>query len=350
MWESTFDAIQDPVFIIGKNYTIERANVAAAGRSGSEGTDIRKLVGQKCYQTFAQRTSVCPQCPLKETLRRGKARSVEIQGLIPGAHFQVNSYPIGSEKGRSVRVVHHYRDVTKERMLQRRLVQSEKMAAIGMLAGGVAHEINNPLAGILAFTQLLQKELSAEGQAQEDLKEVEQAAKRCKKIVEDLLLFSRPSTDDDRRSLILPEAIEKILPLLRLDLRHRNVSLATDYQPNLPSVVGSAARLQQVFLNLIQNAVQSMPHGGIVTLKVYASKDRHCVMADVVDTGQGIRREDLPRIFDPFFSTKHDVGGTGLGLSICYSIISDHHGSIEVESRPGKGSCFRVLLPVTRAA
>lgn len=350
MWESTFDAIQDPVLIIGKNYTVERANLAAASRAGGQGTDIQKLVGQKCYRTFAGRDSICPKCPLQETLRGNEARSVEIRDLMPETHFQVNSYPIGSEEGRSVRVVHHYRDVTEERMLQRRLVQSEKMAAIGMLAGGVAHEINNPLAGILAFTQLLQKEFLGSGQAEEDLKEVEHAAKRCKRIVEDLLIFSRPSTEDDRKPLALPEAIEKILPLLKLDLRHKNIALVTHYEANLPQVVGSTTRLQQVFLNLIQNAVQAMPQGGTVGLKIHTSKDQKRVAVDVTDTGYGIRREDLSRIFDPFYSTKHETGGTGLGLSICYSIISDHQGSIEVESQRGKGSCFRVLLPMAGAA
>jgi two-component system NtrC family sensor kinase len=346
MWESTFDAIRDPVMIIDRNFTIERANLAAAERSEQ---DIRALVGKKCYQIFARREEICPHCPLPQTLKKKSPQSAEIDELMPGGDFQVNSYPmIRDIKAGEERVVHHYRDVTEERRLQRKLIQSEKMAAIGMLAGGVAHEINNPLAGILAFTQLLKSELP-EKQSQEDLTEIEEAAKRCKKIVEDLLVFARPQQEGDMTPLSVQEAVEKILPLARLNLRHRNVTMATDYDPDLPPVKGNAARLQQVFLNLIQNAAQAMtPEGGEVRLKVRTSRDRRQVLSEVIDRGCGIRKEDLSKIFDPFFTTKGRNEGTGLGLSICYSIVSEHGGKMEVESEVGKGSVFRVILPAIR--
>jgi two-component system, NtrC family, sensor kinase len=218
-----------------------------------------------------------------------------------------------------------------------------KMAAIGMLAGGVAHEINNPLAGILAFTQLLKNEMT-NPEAQGDLSEIEQAAKRCKKIVEDLLTFARPHGESELKSLSLREAVNQILPLSKLNLKHRNVTLVTRYEEGLPHVHGNSARLQQVFLNLINNAAQSMASGGEVTVTIASNPDRSQVVAEVRDRGCGIRKEDLGKIQDPFYTTKGREG-TGLGLSICYSIISEHGGRMEVESEVGVGSVFRVILP-----
>lgn len=349
MWESTFDAIRDPVMIIGRDYRVARANLAAARRCGHE---IRELIGKKCYETFAGRKDICPHCPLAETIKGRASRMVEIDDLMRDGDFNVNSYPLlqkgVSEAGGGPFVVHHYHDITDEKGLQRKLIQTEKMAAIGMLAGGVAHEINNPLAGILAFTQLMRNELPEDGDLRNDLSEIEEAAKRCKKIVEDLLTFARPHREGDLNPLSLEDAIDAILPLARLNLRHRNVTLVTDYEPDTPKVRGSAARLQQVFLNLINNAAQSMKEGGEVTVSLRADPRGKRVTAEVKDQGVGIRKELLTKIFDPFFSTKDRSEGTGLGLSICHSIVAEHGGSIEVESTEGKGSLFRVILPVLK--
>lgn len=342
-WESTFDAILDPVLIIDQNFVIERANLGAAGRAEQP---IQDVIGKKCFDVFAGRKDICPGCPLAETLKSGHRHTVEIDELMKDGDFQVNSYPLASSEPSALRrVVHHYRDITEERKLQARLIQSEKMAAIGLLAGGVAHEINNPLAGILAFTQILQKELKAGSQEHKDLSEIEAAAKRCKKIVEDLLAFSRPYAPGDRARLTLPDVLDMILPLARLNLRHQRIELVTEYPPDTLPIFGSASRLQQVFLNLIHNASQSMPEGGRVTVSIRNLLGTKQVAVEVRDTGCGIPAEDLARIFDPFFTTKPRGEGTGLGLSICYSIISDHRGKMEVESRPGRGSLFRVLLP-----
>ena len=344
MWEATFDAIRDPVMIIDSKYRIARANVAAAERCGRS---IRDLVGKKCYETFARRKKICPHCPLAETFRTGKPRAVEIASLMTEGDFTVSSYPMFIKSGsKKLQAVHHYHDVTEERRLQRKLIQSEKMAAIGMLAGGVAHEINNPLAGILAFTQLLKHEFP-NGEATEDLNEIEEAARRCKKIVQDLLTFARPHGESRLQSISLVDTVEQIFPLARLNLHHRNVTLETDYGENLPPIRGNSPRLQQVFLNLINNAAQSMGPGGggRVIVRIRRDDSGRQVLAEVIDHGVGIKREHLGNIFDPFFSTKENNEGTGLGLSICYSIVAEHGGKIEVESEEGQGSVFRVSLP-----
>ncbi len=343
MWESTFDAINDPVMIIDRHYQVQRANIASAQRSG---IDIRELIGKKCYEIFAKRQDICPGCPLEETLKRKKAHTVEIDDLMPGGDFRVQSFPITKLRSeKDYLVVHHYHDVTEEKRLQRRLIQSEKMAAIGMLAGGVAHEINNPLAGIMAFTQLLKKDLSPDSVVLSDLNEIEEAARRCKKIVEDLLLFSRPHQEGDLSSLALDQEIEKILPLVRLNLRNRQQNLKVDQEESLPLVWGNGPRLQQVFLNLIYNAAQSMPKDGEIVIRLRANHKRKQLIVEVQDHGCGIRKEDKTRIFDPFFTTKIKGEGTGLGLSICYSIVNEHGGKMEVESEQGQGSIFRIILP-----
>lgn len=348
MWEATFDAIRDPVIIIGEDYRILRANLATARRTDKR---IHDLVGQSCYVSFAGRDHVCPGCPLQKTLFTRKPHTVEIERMRQDGDFHVASYPMYAPSGmmgEAPMVVHHYHDVTEEKNLQRKLIQSEKMGVIGMLAGGVAHEINNPLAGILAFAQILRRELADRPEAVTDLGEIEEAAKRCKKIVEDLLSFARPGTGDFQ-DVSLTEALDRILPLARLNLRHLGIELQTHYEQTRP-VRANAARLQQVFLNLINNAAQAQASmtksGGTVFVSVKPGPGRQNASVEVRDQGGGIRKEDLGKIFDPFYTTKAREG-TGLGLSICYSIIAEHGGKIEVESEYGKGSLFRVVLPVT---
>ncbi|MDO8462192.1 MAG: ATP-binding protein [Deltaproteobacteria bacterium] len=345
MWQATFDAILDPVMIISQDYQIERANLASATVSGIE---IRKMIGKRCYEVFAKRDSTCPFCPLQQTLKTERPDSVFIDKMRPNEDFQVSSYPFGPVHDRKGSVVHHYRDVTEEKVLQQKLMQSEKMVAIGMLAGGVAHEINNPLGGILAFTQLAMKEIDEGHRVHGDLKEIEGAALRCKKIVENLLNFSRQTKDSDRSSFDLPQAIEKILPLFRLKLKSMGIDVETNYDQSLPLISGNESRLQQVILNLLTNASQSMPEGGKITLRVRRSETNGSVKLVVKDSGRGIRKEHLSRIFDPYFTTKAVGEGTGLGLSISYSIIAEHGGRIEAQSEWGKGSQFTVTLPVSR--
>ncbi|MBI1910053.1 MAG: hybrid sensor histidine kinase/response regulator [Deltaproteobacteria bacterium] len=340
MWQATFDSILDPVMIINQGYEIERANLASAGKSQ---VGIRQMIGRHCYEVFAKRDSICPGCPLASTLRIESPNEVFIDRLMPNRDFQVSSYPFGGKKS----VVHHYRDVTEEKILQQKLMQNEKMVALGMLAGGVAHEINNPLGGILAFTQLAMRELEPAHAVRDDLKEIEGAAIRCKKIVENLLNFSRQTKDSDRMEVDLNEAVEKILPLLRLKFKSRGVEVQTDYEKRLPLVCGNESRIQQVVVNLLTNAFQAMPQGGIIFVKTLPASGGQVGLV-VRDTGTGIRKEHLPRIFDPYFTTKAVGEGTGLGLSISYSIVVEHGGRIEVTSEWGRGSAFTVALPIAR--
>ena len=343
MWETTFDAIKDPVMIINEDYEIERANRAAADVVG---IDIRKFVRNTCYKIFAEREEPCPDCPLQKTLSDREPHAVDIPHFPGDREFHVSSYLLDYKVTDKRSIVHHYRNVTEEVKLQRTIVQTEKMAALGMMAGGVAHEINNPLSGILAFVQLIQRDLDKESPAQEDLKEIENAALRCKKIVENLLNFSRQTKGIDRSHIDLNETVQSILPLFRLKLKSLNIDLKENYTPGLEPVLGNAPQLQQVILNVISNAADAMPKGGVVTIRTGRDSTGQLAQIQIQDTGMGIKKEDLNGIFNPYFTTKSLGRGTGLGLSISYNIIQEHGGKIEVKSEVNKGSTFTIFIPI----
>lgn len=342
LWESTFDAIQDPVSLIDREYRIQRANLAMANRAG---VDIREMIGKHCYEIFAQRTAPCEGCPAAETLRRDWQAKNLLSEPIREREYEVQAYPFPSARGSENAVVLHYRDTTEERRLQQELVQQEKMAAIGMLAGGVAHEINNPLGGILAFTQLLMRDFEKGESVHDDLAEIERAALRCKKIVADLLDFSRLSSGKEKSSVALGPLFESVFGFLKRELLSHNIQLSCDIGADIPTIWGNANRLQQVFLNFLTNAVQAMPKGGEVRVRVAGDPKTRTVLVSICDTGSGIAKEHLSKIFDPFFTTKDPGSGTGLGLSISYRIIREHGGTIQVESDAHQGTRFYLRFP-----
>lgn len=345
MWESTFDAITAPVQIVSSEFEIVRANLSLAAVSGKE---ITAIVGKKCYESFARRSEPCEGCPLVATLECDDRVQSLLGNQICKKEFEVYAYPLGAG-GSPGSAVMYYRDVTEERRLQREVIQQEKMAAIGMLAGGVAHEINNPIGGILAFTQLMKKDASGNKALTEDLEEIERAAIRCKKIVSDLLDFSRLSKDGDRTKVDINLLLEKVFPFLKREIRSYNVELEFRGDPDLPPVFGHADRLQQVFINLMTNACHAMSKGGTLTVETEAVEGGHAVLVRVMDTGEGISREHCDRIFDPFFTTKEPGKGTGLGLSISYRIIREHGGEIVYEMPEEGGAQFSVRLPAAVA-
>lgn len=347
MWESTFDAITSPVMIVDANYSIQRANKSAA-KAGQ--IDVRQMIHTKCYETLAGQHQPCRGCPLEGTLKSNESIFYSLDPFRKsGRQYQVNAYPLISVSNQG-QVVLYYRDITEEKKLQRQLLQSEKMAAIGMLAGGIAHEINNPLGGILAFAQLAMRDLPVDNSTQQDLKEIEEAALRCKRIVQDLLDFSRQNKDEIMSSVQLNDVIKKILPLIQVQARTSRIEVYSELNPNLPMIRGSFHKLQQVFLNLVTNAYHAMGQGGKLILKTNVSTDGKKVLAQVSDSGPGIPHEYLEKIFDPYFTTKGQGEGTGLGLSITYGIVQEHNGDIEVKSDPDHGATFNIYFPILSSA
>ncbi|MFO1518457.1 MAG: ATP-binding protein [bacterium] len=344
-WESTFDAIIHPVMIVDRSYHIQRANLALAQAIGR---DVRDLIWKKCHEVFAGRESPCGGCPLKQTWFHHQAVNSRVDRFSDGREYEATSFPLqGKNKDLDLYIV-QYRDIREERQLQARLIQSEKMAAVGLLAGGIAHEINNPLSGILAFAQLALGQTEAGSQLNEDIREIETSALRCKKIVENLLEFSRQSSSEDRFELDLGEALQRVLPLLKVQIKEAGVYLETELAEDLPKILANSNQLEQVLLNLTSNACHALKSGGKVKIEV-KQEDPDWIRIDFSDNGTGIPKGHLPKIFDPFFTTKKSGVGTGLGLSITYSIIQEHGGRIEVESEEGGGTLFRIFLPVAKA-
>jgi two-component system, NtrC family, sensor kinase len=230
---------------------------------------------------------------------------------------------------------------------QQQLIQAEKLASIGRLAAGVAHEINNPIGVMLGFTQVLLRKTPEDSSLYKPLATMEREGLRCKEIVQGLLDFARQNKPRLGR-VCLNDVIEAAAELMPHHTHSDLVRVVKKYDPSLPPVLGDEYKLQQVFLNLLINAYQAMPDGGELHISSLAADGQVC--ATISDTGMGIPAEHLGRIFDPFFTTK-DVGeGTGLGLSISYGLIEQHGGTIEVESGPGEGATFIVRLPVAPAS
>lgn len=240
------------------------------------------------------------------------------------------------------------------------IIQQEKLASVGQLASGIAHELNNPLGGILGFSQYALEKISKKSTkdlTRDDisayiqyLKDIEYQSQRCKTIVQNLLKFARCSTKAEFEPMDLNSVLNETLKVFSHQIEISKVKLITNLTDSLPEVMGNSIQLQQVFTNVILNAIQAMPHGGIliVTTKELKQTEKFLRRLEItfMDTGCGIPKEYLNKIFEPFFTTKEIGKGTGLGLSVSYGIIKDHGGEIKVQSEEGKGSKFTILIPV----
>jgi two-component system NtrC family sensor kinase len=233
--------------------------------------------------------------------------------------------------------------------LQGRISQSERLASVGMLAAGVAHEINNPLGGILALTSLTLEDLPPDAPDRESLEEVVRQAERCRDIVKGLLEFSRQSQVHTEPG-DLDGILDAALALLRRQSLFFNVEVVRERGPDLPPVFVDRTKLEEVFLNVLMNAAQAMDGCGTIRISTRADEDGDHVSIRIRDTGRGIPPEQLPHVFDPFFTTRTGGEGTGLGLAIAYGIVTEHRGTISVESEPGRGTTFTIRLPVSRYA
>jgi two-component system NtrC family sensor kinase len=230
---------------------------------------------------------------------------------------------------------------------RKQLSESEKLASVGRLAAGVAHEINNPLVGVLTFSKLLLEDDAIPPGAKEDLKVIADETLRCRKIVKNLLDFARETTPEI--SLVnIDEIIEKVLDLVRNQTLFQNIKIEERFNRDLPAIPVDPDQIQQVIMNLVLNAAEAMPDGGTLAISTNYGADRRFIKISVRDTGTGIPKEDIERIFDPFFTKKARGEGTGLGLAVSYGIVQKHRGNITVTSQLGEGSIFEVNLPIAR--
>jgi PAS domain S-box-containing protein len=241
-------------------------------------------------------------------------------------------------------------DVTARMRLEEQLQQREKLSSIGLLAAGVAHEVNTPLTGVSSYTQMLMGMLPETDPKHALLQKVRRQADRASDIVNNLLNFSRTGGATEFTELSINQVLDDTLQLLEPQLRRSLIEIVRHYDPDIPKAYGNAVKLQQIFTNLILNARDAIPEGGRIMLST-SSNDEDTLTVEVSDTGIGIAPENVAKIYDPFYTTKGVGRGTGLGLAVSYGIVQEHSGHISVESTPGKGTTFRITLPTvnTRA-
>lgn len=224
------------------------------------------------------------------------------------------------------------------------LIQSEKLASLGRMASGIAHEINNPLTGVLTYSSLLKEDFDGT-EFTEDIDTIVNETMRCRKIVRGLLDFAR-DTQVEKIKANLNTVISETIGLLKRHMNFRNIAFEKDLDVTIPDMLIDINQMRSVFNNLCENAAHAMPEGGSLFLKSVYNRSRGTVVVIVTDTGTGISKENIDKIFDPFFTTKQSGEGTGLGLAVIYGIIEQHGGTIDVESTPGEGTTFTIVLPV----
>lgn len=350
-WLAMIDTIQDPLVLIDKNHQIIRHNKAYFDLCQKPGSrTLKGMKDSKCYEVFANRSSPCLQCSAFSAQANKDSKWITKQ-LMDGKVLEVRSHTLRSDledefTANDDLYVVHYRDVTDQIQIQETLAQAEKLAALGKLAGGIAHEINSPLAGILAFSQVLLSELSQEDPHRDDVLQIEDAAKRCKAIVENMLGFARQNKTVEKTNFNLVETLQQTLHLANPILKNFKIFTDLIWEGNSSDyfIFGHPGKMGQVFMNLITNAAYAMKVGG-GTLNIRFKNLEHHFLMEFEDFGCGIKPELLGKIFDPFFTTKPVGEGTGLGLSISYSILKQHSGEIKVESKMGEGSVFVLTLP-----
>ena len=344
-WRSTFDAIATPVSIQDRDFKILRVNKAFAVALKSK---PEALIGKTCYQVSHHTSAPVPNCPHVQTLEKGVPAEVEIHDAEHGTYTIVSTYPMFGPSGEVVASVHISQDITERKKMQERLMVTDRLASVGELAAGIAHEINNPLTGVLGFSELV---LSADipESIRADVELIHSEAKRAAEVVKNLLIFARRH-QQTRQDVMVNEVIAKVLALRAYEQKINNIAVVTELDPALPEICADYFQLQQVFLNIVLNAEFFMNkahgRGNLLVTTGYRPEDQ-VVRIAFTDDGPGIPPDLLERLFDPFFTTK-DVGqGTGLGLSISHGIVQQHGGKIWAENEPGKGAAFIIELPLS---
>jgi signal transduction histidine kinase len=303
---------------------------------------------EKCYRIYAGREKICGGCPVKKSFKDGKSYTVEISKVMPSGEvtfWENTSNPLRNAEGKVVSCLEIARNITTRKKIQEQLVLTDRLASIGQLAAGMAHELNNPLTGVIGFSELLLgKDLPED--VKEDLVTIDKEARRAANVVKGLLTFTRDQ-GAEKTLLDINNIIQRVLQLRSYEQKASNIEVETRFAADLPKVTGNIAQLQHVFLNIIINAEQAMigAHGG-GKLTITTERVGDIVRISIADDGPGISPDNMKKLFTPFFTTRGVGKGTGLGLSICHGIVTEHGGKIYADSKLGKGATFVVELHV----
>lgn len=348
--EALLDGITDLMVLLSEDLKIQSVNHVF--KKWYPGEDP---IGRFCYDFFRKQREPCKECPVLQSLDRNEItkalRVYEMGGKL--RHFELIASPLKTRLTGKRNVLLFKRDVTLEKEFQSQFYQAEKMATVGTLAAGVAHEINNPLAAISGFAEGLKRRLGRfHEQVDEDLYDdfteytdtIIKECLRCRDIVQTLLTFSRPVTSS-LRPVDLNRCIEETLFILKHHFKEQHkINVKTDLAPDLPFITGDESQLKQVIINLFTNALDATCEGGIILIKT-SWDETEGVGLIVQDSGCGIPLDLQGRLFEPFFTTKAVGKGVGIGLSTCYSIVKNHNGEISVTSHEGEGTTFTIRIP-----
>jgi len=344
------DSLPVGLYVIDRDYRIQAWN--RKRESGTQGVARDDALGRPVFDILHRQPRELLKREFDRVFETGGMEEMEVQteGREGPRYYRISKIPMRLDNQEVTHVITIGEDITQAKTVQQQIAQTEKLAAVGQLAAGVMHEINNPLATIGACVEALTSRLEdlalVQQQAFGEYLEIMQAElNRCKSIVDGLLDFSRPKA---RAKYPVPinQVVEDALFLLRYHDRFKRISLERKLTDDLPPVEANSEQLIQVFLDLMLNAIDAMDGRGTLTVGTRVNPGRKDeVVVEISDTGMGIQREDVAKIFEPFFTTKAPGYGTGLGLSIAYAIVQHHRGRIFVDSQLGSGSTFRVILP-----
>jgi PAS domain S-box-containing protein len=338
------DSLPVGLYVIDRAYRIRAWN--RKREAGTQGVSREDAVGREVFDVLDRQPRDLLKLEFDRVFTTGEIQQVEMDSQATGdiRHYRITKIPMRLDDDEISHVITIGEDVTAWRQAQQRLAQSEKLAAVGQLAAGVMHEINNPLATILGCSEALALRF---GEQDEYLKIIDTEVQRCRRIVDALLDFSRPKVSSHKEPVGINAVIEQTLFLLKHHDRFKWLTIDRQLEEALPQFAADAERLVQCFMALMLNAMDAMNSRGVLTVRTRRNPLRSDeVLAEFIDTGTGIRQEDLPKIFEPFFTTKPQGRGTGLGLSVAYGIVEEHRGRIEVESQMGVGTNFKVFLPI----
>jgi len=346
--ENIFESISDLLFFNNKDYTIKRINRAVIEKTGRPAGEI---IGKKCYEVFHGMKRPWERCPHHIAVTTRKAAIGEVEDHYLGGTFLISASPIFDKSGELLGTVHIVRDITELKKLREKVVVAERMAALGEMAAKVAHEIRNPLLSIGGFARRLEKRL--DGDLKEHAKIIVSEVQRLEGILNDTLSFVKTARLDKRR-VSINELIDNVINLLEPAVYDRGNALIKEMEYPVEAFIDHD-RIKEAILNIVTNANQATDNGNIIIrayiAKTYSEPDlfghraeKRDAAIEIEDNGCGIKEEDVSRIFDPFFTTR--PAGTGLGLSITKRIIEEHSGKIEVESIWGKGTKFKIYLPL----
>ena len=335
-WEQTFSAVLDAIVLVDLNGKILRANEAGSALL----TKYRCMenIHTLLYETMLPTQSMIQQCASTEQVTYEEIKIAE-------ETYEVYAYPSLNDENELYHIILYMKDVTNKQLYEMQLIQSSKLAAIGEMAAGVAHELNNPLTAILGNTQLLLRKAKEQMEISL-LEDVLGAGKRCQNIVRNLLTFSRQDAYLFEKCS-MNEAVQTVLSLVGYQISQNHIKLETDLQENLSLFLGSIQQIEQVIINILLNAQDELVHLNRHDGQIIISS-RECADAiylSVQDNGMGLTESEKQNIFDPFYTTKEIQKGTGLGLSVSLGIVASHHGEIFVQSEKGVGSTFTIKLP-----